>query len=60
MKETIIKCDICKEIISKGSRGNLELSGRECGSACNHIKYEDVCYDCTEKLFKMLKDITKV
>jgi hypothetical protein len=56
MKETIIQCDICKRII-KSDKGGLILSGRVSGSVCDKIKYEDVCYDCTEKLFKMIKDM---
>jgi len=57
MKETVIKCDICGKLISLGSHGHLQLSGRVINNVCSSIDYTEVCYECTEELFGLIEGL---
>lgn len=61
MKKVEVYCDFCDKEINHNCKGYLELSGSTTGtsSCCTSLRYNDICYDCTSKIFshifKMIK-----
>lgn len=64
MKQTKVYCDICGKEIKPGygvDKGTLRLTGRATKETTeiSTINFQDICYECTVKLFILINKIIK-